>query len=449
MLALLSAPSASPADAQPRGKADPRKTPGQEVPTLSSWELPNGLRVAYVHMTRAPAVSVQLWYHVGSKDDPKDRRGTARMFQRLMFGGSEHLRPNEHRAHIERVGGTATAIVNEDASGYLNTVPKDYLDHVVRLEAERMRNLLLREDEVASEREFLKSTIKSLSRDPLKVGVWRFLEAAYEVHPYATEATGVIDDIDKITLDDLKQFYDRYYQPNNALLVVVGDVGEAAVRDSAARWLASIPRAETPPRPADDLREPAQKNAKRREVASGPVGLVIAGYHIPEAKHADIYALQVLSLIFGVGQSSRLHQRLVRAEGVARDAGCSAIVREHPGLFVLFGAYGATAQQEKLEASLLDAVAAMRKRGPTPAELRRAKNTIRAGFFFGLEKNEDLGHQVGISWILTGDPGQFLRDIDAFEALTAADLERVAGKYLVEANRTVVVVPPAGAEGRR
>ncbi len=448
-MAFLGASWASPAHAQPGRKAGPRKTPDQELPKLSSWELDNGLRVAYVHATRAPTVSVQIWYHVGSKDDPKDRRGTARMFQRLMFGGSEHLRPNEHRAHIERVGGTATAIVNEDASGYLDTVPKDYLDHVIRLEAERMRNLLLREGEVDTEREVLQNTIKSLSRDPLKVGVWRFLEAAYEVHPYASEATGDVDDIDKITVADLKQFYDRYYQPNNALLVVVGDVSETAVRDSADRWLAPIPRAEAPPRPADKLREPEQKSARRREVEAGPVGLVIAGYHIPEAKHDDIYALQVLSLIFGVGQSSRLHQRLVLADKVARDAGCSAIVREHPGLFVMFGAYTEPAQQQKLEAGLLDEVAAVRKQGPTRAELRRAKNTIRAGFFFGLEKYEDLGHQAGVSWILTGDPGQFLRDLAAFESLTVADLERVAGKYLVESNRTVVVVPPAGAEGRR
>jgi len=447
-LALFCAWSARPAGAQAGRKAGAKKAPSHQLPALATWELSNGLRVAHLRVRRAPTVSVQLWYHVGSKDDPRDRRGLARMFEHLMFGGSEHLRPNAHRVYLEGVGGTANAAVTEDASGYMNSAPREYLDYMMRLEAERMRNLVFREDLVEAERKDLQNAIQRLSRDPLKMGVWRFLETAYKVHPYATEASGVIEDIGKITAEDAKKFYDQYYQPNNALLVVVGDADEESVRESAKRWFSPIPRAEPPPRPADDLREPEQNGARRRKVEAGQVGLVIAGYHIPEAKHPDIYALQLLSLVLGVGPSSRLQQRLVRTDGVARDAGCSAIVREHPGLFVLFGAYDTDAQQDKVEAALLDEVAALKKRAPKPEELRRAKNAIVSGFFFGLEQSESFGHQVGISWILTGDPGQFLHDIEAFESLTAADLQRVAGKYLEEKNLTVVVVPPA-AGGQR
>ena len=424
-----------------KGKAD---TLAVNLPELVTWELGNGLRVAYVGVHKAPVVSVQLWYRAGAKDEPRNRRGVARMFEQLMFKGSTHLRPDEHTGMIADLGGNTSAFTTEDATGFHNTLPKEHLDFAVRLEAERMRNLLFREATVDAEREVVKAELRKLATDPLKRGVWQFLAAAYTKHPYAWEAGGRIDELDKTSVTDLKQFYDSYYVPNNALLIVVGDVSEVEVRSAAEKWFGKIPRAAAPPRPAAKAEEPAQKQLRRQVVAGGQIGLVIAGFHIPEAKHPDIYALQVLSLILGVGDSSRLSKRLVRADKVARQTGCSALVREDPGLFVVFGAYDSPAQSDALEAGLRSEIARVRTGKVSNKELRKAKNVVLSSFVFGLEGVGGLANQIGTSWILTGDPKQFMADIAQFEAVDAAAVKKVANTYLVEDNLTIVVVPPQG-----
>ncbi|HTJ42042.1 MAG TPA: pitrilysin family protein [Kofleriaceae bacterium] len=440
--------------AQPAAKPAPAAKSTLSLPSIETFTLDNGLQVAFMHRDGAPVVSVEVWYHVGSKDEPRNRRGSAHMFEHIMFKGTEHVPPEAHAKELNRLGGYVNAQTTEDATHYINLLPADYLDFALQLEAERMRHLLFREDMIKTEREVVKEEIRQQDNNPLLKAVNKFLAAAYTKHPYAWTAAGNIADLDATTPDDLHKFYDLYYQPNNALLVVVGNVTREQVETSAKKWFGAIPKGATPPRPADEATEPAQ--TEQRKVTSEPaqLGVIIAGYHVPAAKEQDIYGLQVLSLILGGGESSRLMQRIKqpidpkakqpKPLGVA--AGTQILVHEQPGLLLVVGAFLDPANQQQVQDALFDEVQKLATKGPDANELRKAKNQIQASYVYGLESVGGIAEQIGESWILTGDPARWLKEVDEFEKVTAADVMRLAKQYLDPKTATILVVPPAGAQ---
>jgi len=434
-----------PAAGAPAAPAAPKAI--AKLPKIETFALENGLSVAVLATDAVPVVAVQLWYHAGSKDEPRDRRGSAHMFEHIMYKGSEHVRAEAHAQLISGLGGYVNATTDEDATHFINTLPPDYLDFAIRLEAERMRHLLFRPEMITAEKEVVKEEIRQQDNSPIAKGFLRFLSVAYTKHPYAWTAGGNIKDLDAVTISDLKHFYDAYYQPNNALLVVVGKTTVAAVKASAEKWFGPVPKGAAPQRPSAQAVEPPQ-TAKRREVVEpGQLGLVLLGYHIPPAKEKDIYALQVASIILGAGESSRLKLRLKAIDPktkrpLALDGGMEAVIREDPGMAIAVGAFIDPAQGDAIEAALLDEVAKMAAKGPTPDELRKAKNQVQAGFTFSLENAQGLAQAIGRSWILVGDAGAFVRDVDELEKVTAADVSRVVKKYMSPDTATIVVIPP-------
>lgn len=418
-----------------------------QLPELTTWTLDNGLQVAFLPMPRAPSVTVQLWYHVGSKDEARNRRGSAHMFEHMMFKGTEHLRAEEHAQHLSQLGGYVNAFTTEDVTAYHNTLPAPYLDFAIQLEAERMRNLWFREGMIEKEKEVVKEEIRQQENSPVFQGFLRFLEIAFSKHPYSWTAGGDLKDLDATSLEDLKSFYDRYYQPNNALLVVVGNVDKAAVAASAKKWFGPIPKGPVPERPAADS-EPMQTEARREVTEPSQIGVVITGYHIPAAKHEDMHALQVLALILSGGESSRLYEDIVRKQKLAVQTGGQLLVREHPGLFMIFGVFLDPSKGEALEKSLTANIARLRNSMPSNAELSKAKNQLTAGFVYGLESITGIASQIGNSWIMSGDPKHFLEDLAAFDKVSAADVKRVAQTYLKDEQATTVVMPPSSVGAR-
>ncbi len=435
LVAALVALAGGPAGAQPRGNTK------QYLPTVNRWTLDNGLEIAYVGVKGAPVVSVQVWYRAGSKDDPRDRRGLARMFQYLLFDGSAHVRPGAHQRIAAMVGGYATAQAIEDATATQNVVPSQYFDLIMRLEADRMRGLEWTKTGVEAARSQALADLQRAMADPFKRAVAPFLALAYQKHPYAWEAFGVADEVRKVTMDDLKSFYDRYYQPSNALLVVVGDVNKATVNKTARAYFGGLAKTAVPTHAAAKQLEAEPAKARRKQIAPGQVGLVLRGYPIPEATHKDIYALQVLSIVLGTGPGSRLVDNLSKA-GLARQAGATALVREHPGLFLLYAAFDNGASGDKVETSLFDQVKALAAKPPTAADLRKARALIVSDFSSRIESDEGLAGQVGMSWVLTHDPSQFTRDIAELEAVTGADIAHVISTYLTPERSITVVSPP-------
>jgi zinc protease len=385
-----------------------------------------------------------MWYRAGSKDELKSRRGTAHMFEHMMFQGSERVRPGMHTRHIDRLGGYVDATTTEDATRFVDVVPKDYLDFACRLEAERMRRLLFRPAMIDSERAVVKAELRQQEGNLLARGFLRLFAAAFTAHPYGWTAAGVAGDLDAITPAELESFYNAYYVPNNAMLVVVGDVTRAEVEQAVSAWFGPIPRGPEPPRPAAALAEPPQTAMRREVTAAANVGLVLVGYHIPGAKHADIPALQVVSLLLGSGDSSRLHGRLVRKENIAVQATAPMIVREHPGLLAALAVHLDAQQSARVEAALIDEIAKLAAAPVSAGELAKAIRQLQSAFALGLEEVEGIARQIGNSWVTTGDPGHWLRTFAAYQAVTAADVRRVATTYLRKDNLTVVVIPPMG-----
>ena len=433
--------AAMPAAAAP----DAPKVIGKLAP-VETFALPNGLQVAVLRDDAVPVVSVQVWYHAGSKDEPRDRRGAAHMFEHMMFKGTVHVRPDAHAQSISEIGGHGNATVDEDASYYADTLPAAYMDYAVHLEAERMRNLLFRAPQIDAAREVVRDELRQQDASPFARGLLSCLAVAYLKHPYASTAAGNLKDLDAISADDLRKFYDAYYQPGNAMLVVVGKVATADVKASAERWFGAIPKASDPPRPAAAAQEPAQ-TTRRREVAEpGPVGMTLVGWHIPPAKDQDIAALQVTSLVLGAGDGSRLKLRLKTADpktkqALAFEAGMETLVHEDPGVAVVFGAYRDPAQADAVLAAILDEVGKLAAKGPTGDELRRAKNQAQSGFVFALGNVQGLGEIIGRSWVFTGNPSAFMREVDQIEKVSIADVQRVVKQYLSADHATVVVVP--------
>ena len=417
------------------------------LPAIERFTLANGLEVAFLKVDTASVVAVQLWYHAGSKDEPRDRRGSAHMFEHMMFKGTAHVRSEAHAQFLTNVGGYVNAATDEDATHYIDTVPAAYLDYAVQLEAERMRNLLFRAPMIASEKEVVKEEIRQQENSPLAKGFLRFLAIAFTKHPYAWTAGGNLTDLDATTPEDLKKFYDAYYQPNNAMLVVVGKATLEQVKASAEKYFGPIAKAPAPPRPAASALEPAQ-TAKRREVVEpGQIGLTVIGWHIPAAKDKDVYPLQVASIVLGAGESSRLKVRLKATDPktkrpLALEGGVETVIREDPGLVVALGAYLDPAQGDPVEAAIFDEVGKLAAKGPSSDELRKAKNQVQSGFVFSLEHAQGLAEAMGRSWILTGDPASFLHDVDEVEKVTAADVQRVVKQYMQSDRATIVVIPP-------
>lgn len=399
------------------------------VPEVTSWKLDNGLTAAHVRLNRVPLVSVQLWYRAGSKDERPDRRGTARVLQAVMFEGSQRVRPGAHARFVRDLGGTVDSLTTEDATFYQNTLPREHLGFALRLEAERMQNLLVRGESVDRAKKTIADELRRRERGPLSKGFNRFLETAFTTHPYRWTSRGAREDIADIEAEDVQTFYERYYVPRNALVVVAGDVSAEEAKSAVAEHFASVPRGEEPPRPAEKRKEPAQESARREVLEPSRVGFVIAGYRIPEARHEDVNALQLLSLLVTGGEASRLDQRLVEGAKLARQIGGQAMVREDPGLFIALAAFRDPAKQKALAEALLDELERLRESAPDRREVVRAKNQLLSTLLFGMESAAGLGGNLGQSWILTRDPAHFTRDLQELGALSAADLQRVAKKY--------------------
>ena len=432
--------------------AQPAKSPVHKngfiakMPEIQTDQLANGLRIAFLKLDAAPVVAVQVWYHAGSKDEPRDRRGSAHMFEHMMFKGTEHVRSEAHAQMINNVGGYVNAQTDEDATHFIDTMPASYLDFAVQLEAERMRHLLFRKTMVDGERQVVEEEIRRNDNVPALKGFLRFLEIAYKAHPYAWTAGGTIKDLDATTPADLKKFYDTYYVPNNAMLVVVGNTTLDKVKAAADKYFGPIAKGAEIARKLPV--EPAQTAKRKETVEAGQVGITFVGWHIPMAKDHDVYALQVAAIVLGSGESARLKLRLKSTDPktkhpLALEAGMEAVVREDPGMVIGLGAYLDPAQADPVEAAIFDEVTKLGAGGPpTNVELRKAKNQVQSGFVFSLEHAQGLAEAIGRSWILTGEPTKFLGDVDEIEAVTAADVQRVVKKYLTPDKATVVVIPP-------
>jgi zinc protease len=443
VLALAPATRATPGRPAKSAPATPAEVAAPKL-DVKTWTLANGLTVLFLADHKAPIATVQVFYHVGSKDEHVGIRGVAHMFEHMMFKGSVHVPPEEHARLLKEVGGQVNAFTTEDLTAYHDTVPPSYVGFAMQLEAERMRQLKLLPSTIDSERKVVEEEKRlRVDNDPIGKAIEAFRALAYQKHPYNWTAIGTIEDLEKVRPADAQRFYDTYYQPNNATLIVIGDLDEATVRKLVDQTFGSIPRGPEPPRA--HVEEPPQTAPRNRALQiEVQIPVLVGGYHIPRASDADMPALEVLAAILAGGESSRLHQRLVRRDRLAIVAGGLTEKLEDPGLFIVYAAYLPDRDPAKVAAALDEEIARVRNEPVRPDELEKAKNQLAAGFVFGLQTVDGIAQALGAAQYIEGDWHRFTEGAARYLAVTAADVQRVAKKYLIEANLTRVTLTQPG-----
>ncbi len=404
--------------------------------------LENGLRVIYAPLHQAPVVHVRVLYHVGSRDERPDRQGFAHMFEHMMFRGSAHVKPEQHMKLIDDVGGISNAFTSFDQTVYHDTIPASALEMALYLEADRMSSFKVTEDIYKIERKVVAEEWRIRQNRPYGNLYDDFLKNAFVSHSYRWTPIGNMDDLRRAPVSELQEFFNTYYLPNNAVLVVSGDIDVDAARAMVRRYFAWIPRGPDVPRIAPA--EPEQTQARQATVNYRvPLPAVVVGYHLPPYRSDDQYALSILATILGDGRASRLDRLLVNNDNPqCVGVGAEYMPLEDGGIFGV----NATVMQGKnadgVEKTLEKAVAEVLATGVSEDELNKAKTQARISEVRSHETATSLATELGDEALFADDPGRVNRNLAKLDAVTAADVQAVAKKYLTPEKSTVLRVNP-------
>ena len=417
---------------------------------IECFRLKNGLRVLLCEDHSAPVVAYHTWYRVGSRHERTGKTGLAHLFEHLMFNETENLPAGELDRKLEEAGAESNASTWLDWTQYNIAVPRDRLPLVARLEAERMRRLVLRDPQVTSEKEVVANERRYRVDDDVEGAVNELLWAtAFHSHAYKWPTIGWMPDIEGFTTEDCREFYDTYYAPNNATIVVAGDVTEKRLLELVVKEYGHIPPSTLPVE--DTQPEPPQTEERRVEVKKpAATEKLVVGYHAAALGDFDYPALSLLTEVLFGGRASRVHRKLVRTLEVATDVNGSVGPFHDPGLFEVY----ASAREGKLASDLLVALdeelELIKKDGVTEDELVRAKARTELALLSGLETVDGKCSTIGFYDTVLGRPAAAFERLEATLALTRSDLLRVARRYLRRESRTVILVHPqaetAGAQ---
>ncbi len=415
-----------------------------------SFALPNGLRVLYSEDHSTPVVTVDLWYYTGARNERPGRSGFAHLFEHMMFQGSAHVKKSEHFQLVQRAGGTLNGSTHDDYTNYYETIPSNRLNLALWLEADRMRSLAVTQENLENQRATVKEE-KRLRVDNQPYAptfrnaiLWPFDSTT--CFAYAHPSIGSMDDLDAAKLEDVKAYFSTYYAPNNATLVVVGDFRPVELRRLVNQYFADIPS--QPPPPAVSCQYKLAPGPARRDVEDEHANLAAAFriYRLPPHTDPDIPAIELLNVILGQGESSRLNVGVVRRDKAALQAGMFALTeRRGPGVLVAFGIANQGVAVQALDSLIGAQLDSVRRAGVTPDELTRARNAFRADFIHERETSFGRAEALQHYSLFHGSVAEVNSDLDRYLAVSAADIQRAATKYLDPANSVVVVVRPKAA----
>ena len=411
--------------------------------------LNNGLTVYILEEHKAPVVTVQVWYHVGGRNELSGRTGLAHLLEHMMFKGTTNHGKGEYSRLIAKNGGSENAFTANDETVYFSTLSSNRVALALELEADRMSNLLLDPKEMALERNVVKEERRMRTDDdPQSLLVETDYALAFLAHPYGRPVIGWMDDINGLTHDDLEAFYHRYYVPNNATLVVVGDVTAAKLMPLIQRDFGSIP---AKPVTYDPITPEQPQFGERRFVLKREAQLpvVFMGYHVPNYSGAEADALEVLGTILSSGKSSRLYRSLVYEQRIAlsADGGYDPLSID-PELFYFYSMAQPGHTHEEMEAALDKEIARLQNEPVTDRELQKAKNGLLAAYIFGQDSNFFRAMQIGQTVNVGAGVGYIDSYVSRIQAVTKEAVQQAAQRYLLKDHRTVgylVPLPPADA----
>jgi len=424
------------------------------MPTLSvaeiaaqEFKLSNGMRVIIQEDKRAPTVVHMVWYRVGSMDEQNGTTGVAHVLEHMMFKGTKKLKPGEFSAKVAALGGRENAFTGKDYTAYYQQVEKSRLEQVMALEADRMQNLTMDKEEFGKEIRVVMEERRLRTDDqPLSLLFEALNATAYVAHPYKNPVVGWMNDLQNMTAADALGWYQRWYAPNNATMVIVGDVDAKRVRELAEKYYAGIP-AKTLPK-SKPQQEPAQTGIKRLVVkAPAENPFLVMAYKMPKLldvdKDDDVHALDVLAAVLDGYDNARLPARLVRTERIANsvDAGYEPVARG-PVMFTLSGVPAQGISVDQLEQALRAEISRIATDGVSAAELKRVKTQLIASQVYKRDSVFGQAMEIGGMEMAGISFRQMDRIIEKLSAVTPEQVQAVAQKYFVDDQLTVATLQP-------
>jgi zinc protease len=410
---------------------------------LKESRLANGLRVITVEDHSVPVIAVSVTYNVGSRNERQGRTGFAHLFEHMMFQGSENVGKSEHFILIQNNGGTMNGTTNEDRTNYFEALPSNQLELALYLESDRMRSLAVNQENLDNQRNVVQEERRiGLDNAPYGKSGEIQQELMYDNFAYKHDTIGSMADLNAASVDDVRAFFKMYYAPNNAVLTLVGDFKTADALATVRKNFENIPRQPDPP--AVDMTEPEQKAERRTSVDDMLARLprVAVAYKTVPGNTADFYALQVLANILGNGSSSRLYQKLVRDKEMVTNVGSNAQETRGVGGFYITATLRPGIKTDDVESAIYEEVTRLQREPIADWELQKAKSGARRGFINSLQSSLARATLIGQYTVYYGDPNLINTRLDKVSAVTKEDVQRVANKYLVQTNRTVVVTVP-------
>jgi zinc protease len=414
---------------------------------FEAYTLENGLKVILSENHTSQVVTVNVWYDVGSRNERVGRTGFAHLFEHMMFQGSANVKKAEHFQLVERAGGGLNGTTQADRTNYYETLPSNRLNLGLWLEADRMRSLAITDSNLTNQRETVKEERRlKVDNQPYGAAFFEGPQALFDsttCFPYSHSIIGSMADLDAATVDDVSGFFRQYYAPNNATLVVTGDFDPVEARRLIAPYFGEIPAASEPP--AVECRQSFNTGPLRRTMHDANANLpgVLLIYRVPAEDHADTPALALLSILLGQGESSRLHQGLVREARAALAAQALSGIfgpRRGPNFFLAYALANQGVSADSLEGLLSREMARLANGGVSNEELTKARNTFRASAIRGRQTSMDIAEGLQYANLFLGDPGKINTDFARYMAVTGDDLARVARTYFKPENSLTLLV---------
>jgi zinc protease len=408
--------------------------------------LDNGLTVVMLKNDAAPVVAVDIWYKVGSRNEVPGRSGFAHLFEHMMFEGSENVGKAQHMQLISDVGGTVNGSTTQDRTNYWEVVPANQIELALWLEADRMRSLNISLENFENQR----ATVKEERR--MRVDNQPYMrilyetkdELAYSNFAYKHSVIGSMEDLDNATVDDVRRFHDMYYRPNNAVLAIVGDLNIGNAAEVVQKYFGNISAGTAIP--DVDLSEPPQQSAKRMEYQDpfAPFPAYLVSYHIPDRRHDDFYAVELLEKILFDGESSRFYRRLVEEKQLALHVFGGNDGKMGPALFYLFGQIRPGHSMKDMEDAVAAEFDSLMESGISDAEMEKAKNKVKTEFISQLETARAKADQLCMYATVFNEPERLFSDVERFLSVSAEDLQRAARTYFKPESRSIIEIYPKG-----
>ena len=418
------------------------KLPPLEIHTL---KLPNGLHAVMVNRGEAPVITVEVWYHVGSRNETPGKTGYAHFLEHLMFDGTRTL-GRHFSDYIVRVGGVDNAYTTSDATVYWETMPTSNLPVALWLEADRMRNLDITQSTLDNEMAVVEEERqRRYENPPYGTVIPTLYENAFTVSPYRHLPIGSVDDVTRATVDGIRDFYNTYYVPNNATIVIAGKFSVEDAEHYIRKYFAAMPAGPLPITTAIPV-EPPQA-AERVVTMTRDVALpaFVAAYHIPADGTPDSYPLRLASRILSAGDSGMIYHELVYAQQLALEAQTSADFSEDPNLFFVFAVMNTGHTPAEGEGAVAAILKRLQDNPLSTMELEKAKNQVLFDLATNRESSKDLAEQLGYDSVVLNDHELINEEAGRFLAVTAEQVQVVARKYFVPRNRTYLEVHPMTA----